>query len=156
MRLASTTITQLELIELKKKCSFVKSNILSPGDPPTSFTLPLQLLPSYSLFYLCPTKDSGQTRAHTPITWKKVTMRPRLTRCRWCVEGDLRAVGTEHGVPAASDPEGVQAVRVQVTHHSAGPVNPVCSPPDPTVLTILLGRRLARTSKSGKKKIIVK
>lgn len=72
----------------------------------------------------------------------------RLTRCRWRVEGDLGAVRTEHGVPAASDSEGVQAVRVQVTHHSAGPINPVSSPPDPTVLTILLGWRLARAPES--------
>lgn len=66
------------------------------------------------------------------------------------MERDLRAVGAEHGVPAASDPEGVQAVGVQVTHHSAGTVHPVCSPPDPTVLTILLGRGLAWASESGK------
>lgn len=67
------------------------------------------------------------------------------------MEGDLRAVGTEHRVPAASDPEGVQAVRVQVAHHSAGPVNPVCRPPDPTVLTILLGWGPAWAAKSVEK-----
>lgn len=62
----------------------------------------------------------------------------RRTRSRWCVEGDLRAVGAEHRVPAASNSEGVQAVRVQIKHHSAGAVHPVCSLPDPTVLTVLL------------------
>lgn len=67
------------------------------------------------------------------------------------MEGDLRAVGAEHGVPAASDPEGVQAVRLQVTHNSAGTIHPVCSPPDPTVLTVLLGRGLARAPESGEK-----
>lgn len=65
------------------------------------------------------------------------------------MEGDLRAVGAEHGVPAASDPEGIQAVRVQVTHHSAGTVHPFCSPPDAAVLAVLLGRGLARASDSG-------
>lgn len=67
------------------------------------------------------------------------------------MEGDLRAVGAEHGVPAASDSEGIQAVRVQVTHHSAGTVNPVCSPPDPAVFTVLLGWGLARASESAEK-----
>lgn len=91
----------------------------------------------------------GQTYATNLL--EKFTLPLRLTRCRWCVEGDLRAVGAEQGVPAASDPEGVQAVRFQVTHHSAGTINPVCSPPDPTVLTVLLGRGLARAAESGEK-----
>lgn len=69
------------------------------------------------------------------------------------MEGDLRAVGAEHGVPAASDPEGVQAVRVQVTHHSAGTVHLVCSPPAPTVLTVLLGRGLVRAPESGERSV---
>lgn len=72
------------------------------------------------------------------------------------MEGDLRAVGAEHGVPAASDPEGVQAVRLQITHHSAGTIHPVCGPPDPTVLTVLLRRGLARSTKSGEKKNTVR
>lgn len=55
------------------------------------------------------------------------------------MEGDLRAVRAEHGVPAASHPEGVQAVGVQVAHDRAGSVHPVCSPPQAAVLTILLG-----------------
>lgn len=67
------------------------------------------------------------------------------------MEADLRAVGAEHGVPAASDPEGIQAAGLQVTHHSAGTIHPVCSPPDPTVLTVLLGRGLARAPESGEK-----
>lgn len=53
------------------------------------------------------------------------------------MEGNLGAVGAEHGVPAASHPEGVKAVGVQVTQDSAGPVHPVCSPPDPAVLPVL-------------------
>lgn len=85
---------------------------------------------------------------YTRTPWRKPL---RLTRCRWCVEGDLGTVGAEHGVPAASDPEGVQAVRVQVTHHSAGAVHPVRHPPDTTVLAVLLGRGLARASDSGEK-----
>lgn len=60
------------------------------------------------------------------------------------MEGDLGAVRAEHGVPAASHPEGVQAVGVQVAHHGAGPVHPVRGPPHPAVLPVLLGRRLAQ------------
>ena len=72
-----------------------------------------------------------------------------LTGCRWCVEGDLRAVGAEQGVPAAADPEGVQAVGLQVAHNTAGTIHPVCRPPDAAVLAVLLGRGLARASESG-------
>ena len=79
------------------------------------------------------------------------TMSLMLTRCWWCVEGDLRAVRAEHGIPARSDPEGVQAVRLQVRYNSAGTEHPFCSPPDTTVLTVLLGRGLARAPKSGEK-----
>lgn len=68
------------------------------------------------------------------------------------MEGDLRAVGAEHGVSAASDPERVQAVRLQVTHYSAGTIHPVCGSPDPTVLTVLLSWRPARSTKSRGKK----
>lgn len=82
---------------------------------------------------------------------ENVTTSLGLTRCRWCVEVDLRAVGAEHGVPAASDPEGVQTVRFQVRHHSARTIHPVCSPPDAAVLTVLLGRGLARAPESGEK-----
>lgn len=67
-----------------------------------------------------------------------------LTRCRWCVEGDLGAVRAKHGVPAASHPEGVQAVGVQVAHDGAGSVHPVCGPPQPAVFAVLLGRGLAQ------------
>lgn len=75
----------------------------------------------------------------------------RLTGCRWRVEGDLRTVGAEHGVPAASYSEGVQTVRLQVTHHGAGAVHSVCGPPDTIVLTVFLGWGLAWASKSGEK-----
>lgn len=78
-------------------------------------------------------------------------MHLRLTGCRWRVEGDLRTVGAEHGVPAASYSEGVQTVRLQVTHHGAGAVHSVCGPPDTIVLTIFLGWGLAWASKSGEK-----
>lgn len=70
------------------------------------------------------------------------------------MEGDLGAVGAEHGVPAASHSERVQAVRLQVTHHSAGSVHPVCGPPDPTVLTVLLGWGLTRAPKPGEKVLL--
>lgn len=72
------------------------------------------------------------------------------------MEGDLGAVRAEHGVPAASNSKGVQAVRVQIKHHSAGTIHPVRSPPDPTVLTILMGWGLARAPKSGEKGITVR
>lgn len=107
---------------------------------------------SHSLFYTVQLQIQRTDKEHTSIMeGKREKTYTRLTRCRWCVEGDLRAVGAEHRVPAASDPEGVQAVRLQVTHHSAGAIHPVCSPPDPTVLTILLGRGLARAPESGEK-----
>lgn len=78
-------------------------------------------------------------------------MRLRLTGCRWRVEGDLRTVGAEHGVPAASYSEGVQTVRLQVTNHGAGAVHSVCGPPDTIVLTVFLGWGLTWASKSGEK-----
>lgn len=65
------------------------------------------------------------------------------------MEHDLRAVGTEHGVPAGSNPEGVQTVGLQVTHNSAGTIHPICGPPDTAVLTVLTG---GPTSKKIKKK----
>ena len=67
------------------------------------------------------------------------------------MEGDLGAVRAKHGIPAAFDSKGVQAVRVQVIHNSTGSIHPVCSPPDATVLTILLGRGLAWASESGER-----
>lgn len=54
------------------------------------------------------------------------------------MEGDLWAVWAEHGVPAAANSEGVQALGVQVTHHRAGPVDPLRGPPAPAVLPVLL------------------
>lgn len=72
-----------------------------------------------------------------------------LTGCRWRVEGDLGAVRAEHGVPAASHPEGVQAVGVQVAHDGAGSVHPVRGPPQPAVLAVLLGRGLAQPEVRG-------
>lgn len=72
-----------------------------------------------------------------------------LTGCRWRVEGDLGAVRAKHGVPAASHPEGVQAVGVQVAHDGAGSKHPVRGPPQPAVLAILLGRGLAQPEVRG-------
>lgn len=82
-----------------------------------------------------PSKRSEQTPLHGE--YEMSARSHTLTRCRWCVEGDLGAVGAEHGVPAAPNSKGVQTLRVQVTHHRAGPVNPLCSPPAPAVLPIL-------------------
>ena len=56
------------------------------------------------------------------------------------VEGDLRAVGAVHGATAAPDPEGVQAVGLQVTDYGAGAVDPLGGPPGPRVHTVLLRR----------------
>lgn len=78
-----------------------------------------------------------------------VTVTLVLTGRRRRVEGDFGAVGTEHGVPAASDSEAVHGVPVQVTHHGAGSVNLVCGLPASgvrsvhTVHTVPLGRGLA-------------
>lgn len=58
-----------------------------------------------------PLKRSGQDRAD-PHGEDECRICLTLTGCRWCVEGDLRAVGAEHGVPAASNSEGIQTVRV--------------------------------------------
>lgn len=70
------------------------------------------------------------------------------------MEGDLGAVRAEHGVPAASHPEGVQAVGVQVADHGAGSVHPVRGPPHPAVLPVLLGRRLAQPEVRGQSTVI--
>lgn len=78
------------------------------------------------------------------LSRKPVRVQFGLTRCRRRVEGDLGAVRAEHGVPAASHPEGVQAVGVQVAHDGAGSVHSVRGPPQPAVLTVLLGRGLAQ------------
>lgn len=48
---------------------------------------------------------------------------------RWCVEGDLWAVGAVEGVAAAADSERVEAVGLQITHHCARAVHPVCEAP---------------------------
>lgn len=66
------------------------------------------------------------------------------------MEGDLGAVGAEHGVPAAPDPEGVQAAGVQVAHHRAGAVHPLRGPPHAAVLAVLLGRGLAGAPEPGR------
>lgn len=85
-----------------------------------------------------------------PLWWVWMSAHSHtLTRCRWCVEGDLWAVGAEHGVPAAPNSEGVKTLRVQVTHDCAGPVNPLCSPPAPAVLPILLWWGQVAPPKSG-------
>lgn len=67
------------------------------------------------------------------------------------MEGDLWAVGAEHGVPAAPNPEGVQTLRVQVAHHCAGPVKSLGSPPAPAVLPVHLGWGQVAPPKSGKR-----
>ena len=69
------------------------------------------------------------------------------------MEGDLRAVGAVHGVTAAPDPEGVQAVGLQVTDHGAGSVDPLGGPPGPRVHAVLLrrARGLARAPKPGER-----
>lgn len=77
-----------------------------------------------------------------------------LTWSRWCVEGDLRTVRTEHGVSAASNSEGVQGVRLQVMHYGVASIHPVRGPPEPTVFSILLRWGLARAYKSGHTSII--
>lgn len=77
-----------------------------------------------------------------------------LTGCRWRVEGDLGAVWAKHGVPAASHPEGVQAVGVQVAHNGAGSKHPVRGPPQPAVLAVLLGRGLAQPEVRGQSTVI--
>lgn len=64
------------------------------------------------------------------------------------MECDLGAVGAIQGVPAASNPERIQAVRLQVTHRGAGTMNAVSRPPDLAVFTVLSGRGLAWVSES--------
>lgn len=70
------------------------------------------------------------------------------------MKGHFRAVGTEHGVPAASNSEGVQGVRLQVIHYSVASIYSVRRPPEPTVFSVLLRRGLARAYKSGHSSII--
>lgn len=67
------------------------------------------------------------------------------------MEADLGAVGAEHRVPAAADPERVHAVGLQVTHHGAGTIHRLGGPPHAAVLVILLGGGLSRSGESGEK-----
>lgn len=54
------------------------------------------------------------------------------------MEGDFWAVGAVEGVAAAADSERVETVGLQITHHCARAVHPVCEAPVAGTLLILL------------------
>lgn len=127
-----TNSPQSTITSMQRRCVTPVTDWFS--DPPLN---PININPVFPCDAL-PLKGQNRAEQTPPHGEDECQICLTLTGCRWCVEGDLRAVGAEHGAPAASNSEGIQTVGVQVAHHCAGPVYPLCGPPAPTVLPILL------------------